>query len=255
MQRLVVAVAAIIATMGTASAGSVTPAGCSTCTLDAQLYTGGATPFTLENLGTATIPNSRQPIAAPISFPGEVITFPASNSGVYAGDTGVCGGLIRSPFGDADTTDNYLGTVPCDSGVTISYALPQHQLNLLWGTVGIAPVWRDQIMFVFGDGTTGTVLGDDVVASGIAFNSNATVEITTTKPFTTVIFTAGAASFEFVPSVPVSLFAGTPGRANCHGQSVSALAQQFGGLAAAAAALGFSSAPVLQNAIAEYCAG
>jgi len=239
--------------MGTTSAGSVTPAGCSTCTLDAQPYTGGATPFTLENLGTATIPNSRQPITSPVSFPGEVITFPASNSGVYAGDTIVCGGLIRSPFGDADTTDNYLGAVPCDSGVTISYALPQRQLNLVWGTVGIAPVWRDQIMFVFGDGTIGTVNGDDVVAAGIAFNINATVEITTTQPFTTAIFTAGAASFEFVPAVPVALFAGTPGKANCIGVSVSALARQYGGLSAASAALGFDSVNALQQAIQNFC--
>jgi hypothetical protein len=34
------------------------------------------------------------------------------------------------------------------------------------------------------------------------------------------------------------VFAGTPGKANCHGQSVSALARQYGGLNAAAAALG-----------------
>jgi hypothetical protein len=51
------------------------------------------------------------------------------------------------------------------------------------------------------------------------------------------------------------LFAGTPGQPNCHGQSVSALAQEYGGLAAAASALGYSSVQVLQNAIATYCAG
>ncbi len=51
------------------------------------------------------------------------------------------------------------------------------------------------------------------------------------------------------------IFPGTPGKANCYGQSVSALAQQYGGLAAAAAALGYSSVQVLQNAIATYCAG
>jgi FG-GAP repeat len=39
------------------------------------------------------------------------------------------------------------------------------------------------------------------------------------------------------------------------GKSVSALAQQYGGLNAAAAALGYSSVQVLQNAIAVYCAG
>jgi hypothetical protein len=52
VQRLVV-IAAIFATIGTASAGSVTPGGCGTCSLNAQLYTGGTTPFTLVNLGTS----------------------------------------------------------------------------------------------------------------------------------------------------------------------------------------------------------
>jgi hypothetical protein len=45
------------------------------------------------------------------------------------------------------------------------------------------------------------------------------------------------------------VFAGTPGKANCHGQSVSALAQQYGGLNGAAAALGYADVSALQNAI------
>ena len=57
------------------------------------------------------------------------------------------------------------------------------------------------------------------------------------------------------PAAPAPKFAGTPGRANCRGQSVSALAQQYGGLAAAAAALHYSSVQMLQNDIAVYCAG
>jgi hypothetical protein len=48
-------------------------------------------------------------------------------------------------------------------------------------------------------------------------------------------------------------FAGTPGKANCHGQSVSALAQQFGGLNNAAAALDFPSVRALQDAIQAFC--
>jgi hypothetical protein len=48
-------------------------------------------------------------------------------------------------------------------------------------------------------------------------------------------------------------FAGTPGQANCHGVSVSALARQFGGLSAAASALGFSSVQALQDAIQGFC--
>jgi hypothetical protein len=50
------------------------------------------------------------------------------------------------------------------------------------------------------------------------------------------------------------VFAGTPGKANCNGQSVSALARQYGGLNNAAAALGFDSVKALQGAIQDFCA-
>jgi YVTN family beta-propeller protein len=52
---------------------------------------------------------------------------------------------------------------------------------------------------------------------------------------------------------PAPRFAGTPGKADCYGQSVSALARQYGGLNSAAAALGFSSVAALQNAIMAFC--
>jgi len=48
-------------------------------------------------------------------------------------------------------------------------------------------------------------------------------------------------------------FAGTPRKANCFGQSVSALSQQYGGLNNAAAALGYNSVNALQDAIKGYC--
>jgi len=48
-------------------------------------------------------------------------------------------------------------------------------------------------------------------------------------------------------------FDGTPGQANCHGKSVSALAKQYKGLPAAASALGLPSVQALQDAIKEYC--
>jgi hypothetical protein len=50
-------------------------------------------------------------------------------------------------------------------------------------------------------------------------------------------------------------FAGAPGHANCYGRSVSALARQFRGLNAAAAALGFPGVPALQDAILAFCGG
>jgi hypothetical protein len=47
--------------------------------------------------------------------------------------------------------------------------------------------------------------------------------------------------------------AGTPGQADCHGKSISALAHQFGSANAAAVTLGFSSVRALQNAFTLFC--
>jgi uncharacterized repeat protein (TIGR03803 family) len=55
--------------------------------------------------------------------------------------------------------------------------------------------------------------------------------------------------------VPPTMFAGTPGRPNCLGKSVSALARQYGGLHAAAIALGYADVRDLLNAIAAHCEG
>jgi hypothetical protein len=51
------------------------------------------------------------------------------------------------------------------------------------------------------------------------------------------------------------IFAGTSGKPNCFGKSVSTLARQYGGLNAAAAALGYPSVRALQEAIMEFCEG
>jgi hypothetical protein len=47
--------------------------------------------------------------------------------------------------------------------------------------------------------------------------------------------------------------AGQPGVANCRGQSVSALANKYGGMDAAPDALGFTSVEALQASIKSYC--
>jgi len=54
---------------------------------------------------------------------------------------------------------------------------------------------------------------------------------------------------------PAPVFAGVPGSNNCLGSSFGALAKKFGGLKAAAAAMGFSSVQALQGAIQSFCAG
>jgi hypothetical protein len=47
--------------------------------------------------------------------------------------------------------------------------------------------------------------------------------------------------------------AGTPGRENCHGQTVSAMAREFGGIDASASTLGYSSVDALQDGIRVFC--
>ena len=47
--------------------------------------------------------------------------------------------------------------------------------------------------------------------------------------------------------------AGVPGRANCHGQTVSAVAVQFGGVDTSASKLGYSSTDALQDGIGAFC--
>jgi hypothetical protein len=47
--------------------------------------------------------------------------------------------------------------------------------------------------------------------------------------------------------------AGTPGQADCHGQTVSAIARQFGGIHASVSTLGYSSETALQDGIRVFC--
>ena len=48
--------------------------------------------------------------------------------------------------------------------------------------------------------------------------------------------------------------AGTPGQSNCHGETVAAMADQFGSFAEASATLKFASVKALQNEVKAFCA-
>ena len=88
------------------------------------------------------------------------------------------------------------------------------------------------------------------------FDSNTVSVITTaTNTVTATIPVGSAPAGVGIFIQPAPRFAGTPGFSNCHGKSVSALAQQFGGLNNAAAALGFASVSALQDAIMVFCEG
>jgi uncharacterized repeat protein (TIGR03803 family) len=75
--------------------------------------------------------------------------------------------------------------------------------------------------------------------------------------FGTTVANGGGTVFQITDSgfvIPVT-FAGTPGKPNCYGQSISALARHYGGLNGAAAALGYADVSALQSAILTFCEG
>jgi YVTN family beta-propeller protein len=137
--------------------------------------------------------------------------------------------------------------------------------NTLSGTVSVIDTttnpYENPVSTISLSGIGGTPTGVAVSPDGskvyVANSGNNTVSVIDTAS-NTVISTITDPSFNnpvafgvFIPPGPK--FAGTPGKANCLGQSVSALAKQYGGLRAAAAALGFDSVKALQEAILDFC--
>jgi hypothetical protein len=199
-----VAVIALLATIGSASAVTITPSASPLC-----------------NLGTGTA-NSRQDISSPFNSPciagsqPEIssITFmggastgtsPGLASGVYAGSVSQS---FTTPFGSGDPagTKQYLAAQPGGS-VTVTYSTSQTSLAILWGTIDNS----DDMNLLTSDGTmiTGAMacaaLGPSCTAAPDG-SVNQEVDITGITPFTS--FTASDAAgqlsaFEFVPGTQV----------------------------------------------------
>ena len=100
-------------------------------------------------------------------------------------------------------------------------------------------------------GTNGRGIALDPVLKTVYVTGDALAEFPTTPGAFQTTF--GGWVDAFVAKIADAGLAGTPGRPNCFGQSVSALARQHGGLANAAAALGFDSVQALQQAIRKFC--
>src|SRR5262249_43415822 len=85
--------------------------------------------------------------------------------------------------------------------------------------------------------------------------SNNVAGIPTTTSTVTATIPVGMAPIAVGTFIqPLPSFAGTPGQPNCRGVTVSALAQKYGELSAAAAAFGLAVMD-LQNAIGKFCGG
>jgi YVTN family beta-propeller protein len=104
------------------------------------------------------------------------------------------------------------------------------------------------------DGTKVYAVNFDQIGNGPQPGSVSVIDASTNTVKTTIpVGTQPTAFGQFIQ--PASRFAGTPGKANCYGQSVTALDQRYGALGAAATALGYSSVQVLRNAIVTFCGG
>ena len=97
-------------------------------------------------------------------------------------------------------------------------------------------------------------LAQNAYITNLGSNSVSVIDTATNTVTATIPVGAGPTSLGLFIQ-PAPRFAGTPGKANCYGKSVSALVRQYKGLNAAAAALGFPSVQALQNAILAFCEG
>jgi YVTN family beta-propeller protein len=98
--------------------------------------------------------------------------------------------------------------------------------------------------------------GSKVYIANATSNTVSVIDTATNTVVSTIPVGSGPDAFGiFIAPILGPSFAGTPGSPNCQGTSVSALVTKFGGLDAAAAALGSSNVLGLQNAIRAFCAG
>jgi YVTN family beta-propeller protein len=109
-------------------------------------------------------------------------------------------------------------------------------------TVGAAPV-----------GVAVTPDGSKVYVANVASDTVSVIDTASNTVTATIPVGNRPGAFgKFIQQLPS--LAGTPGQPNCHGASVSALAQKYGGLSAAAAAFGLK-VQGMQDAIGKFCGG
>jgi hypothetical protein len=233
-----------------------------------------------ENAGTITQSFADVSVAAAVAgglvgqnsggappFPGTIVQSYATGSvtGTGAGQISGVGGLVGHNF--AVITQSYaMGNVAGASS------------NLVGGLVGANDDGQVTQTYATGavSGGLGSSIGGLIGASfGTATTNYSYWDIQTSGQtesaggtgLTTAQFQSGNLPLGFDPTVWLAprrkypelrwqfVFAGTPGAINCISQSISALGQQFDGLAGAAAALGYSSVVDLQKAVVGYCGG
>jgi uncharacterized repeat protein (TIGR03803 family) len=142
----------------------------------------------------------------------------------------------------ADASGALYGTTQAGGGTGCAGGLGCGTVFKLTPPTTTGGTWTESVLYSFTGGTDGA----NPVAGLIADTSGALYGTTEGGG------SGGGTVFKL--TLPAT-FAGVPGQANCHGQSISFLANTYGGIAAAATALGYASVKDLQDAVTNYCAG
>jgi len=180
----------------------------------------------------------------------------AGNSGTLTFSTDV----LNSNFGVGNTVVNNLKVATAPPGGEGSTAGEEVEITITFTSPIILPAghyfFRPEVLLTSGDFlylSAPKVIPAPKDLQAWIRNSNLTPDWL--RIGTDIVGGAPAPNFNMTfsltgESVPE---AGTPGQADCHGKSISALAQQFGGSYSAAVTLGFSSVQALQDSFKLFC--
>ena len=210
---------------------------------------------TKTNKVTATIPVGAGPLGVAVSPDGSkvYITNDNDNPGTVAVIGTATNKVIATipvgdaPFGVAVSPDGGKVYVVNEASNPGTVSVIGTATNKVIATIPVGP--SPFGMAVTPDGSKVFVANEQSQPGSVSVIDAATNAVTATIPVG-----SGPQAFGIFIQ-PVPRFAGTPGKANCYGKSVSALARQYGGLNSAAAALGYSDVSALQTAIMAFCEG
>src|SRR6185436_11750550 len=180
----------------------------------------------------------------------------AGNSGTLTFSTNV----LNSNFGVSNTVANNLKVATAPPGGEGSTAGEQVEITITFTSPIILPAghyfFRPEVLLTSGDflylsAPKGIPAPKDLQA----WIRNSNLAPDWLRIGTDIIGGATAPTFNMAFSlagetVPES---GTPGEANCHGKTISALAHEFGSTYSAASGLGFSSVQALQDGFTLFC--
>src|SRR5215831_18857457 len=180
----------------------------------------------------------------------------AGNSGTLTFSTNV----LNSNFGVGNTVVNNLKVATAPPGGEGSTAGEQVEITITFTTPIILPAghyfFRPEVLLTSGDFlylSAPKVIPAPKDLQAWIRNSNLAPDWL--RIGTDIVGGATAPTFNMTFSLAGETVpeAGTPGVANCHGKTISALAQEFGSTYSAASSLGFSSVQALQDGFTLFC--